>query len=111
MDGVPVEGTFRAHQVPLSQVRDNPEHLAQLSEWLRSYRPETAFDAEGRLVPELAALTPDGDLRMSASPRAGGPRFRVRPLPLPDLGDYALAGPRPRGRRARDDPAARRAAP
>jgi xylulose-5-phosphate/fructose-6-phosphate phosphoketolase len=95
VDGVPVEGTFRAHQVPLSQVRDNPEHLSQLSEWLRSYRPETAFDADGRLVPELAALTPDGDLRMSASPRAGGPRFRVRPLPLPDLGDYALHVPSP----------------
>jgi xylulose-5-phosphate/fructose-6-phosphate phosphoketolase len=95
VDGVPVEGTFRAHQVPLSQVRENPEHLALLSEWLRSYRPETAFDADGRLVPELDALTPDGDLRMSASPRAGGPRFRVRPLPLPDLGDYALHVPSP----------------
>ena len=95
VDGIPVEGTFRAHQVPLNQVRDNPEHLLQLSEWLRSYRPETAFDTDGRLVPELAALTPDGDLRMSASPRAGGPRFRVRPLPLPDLGDYALHVPAP----------------
>ena len=95
VDGVPVEGTFRAHQVPLSQVRDIPAHLALLEEWLRSYRPEQAFDAEGRLVPELAALTPDGDLRMSASPRAGGPRFRVRPLPLPDLADYALQVPSP----------------
>ena len=90
VDGVPVEGTFRAHQVPLSQVRDNPEHLAQLEAWLRSYRPEELFDAEGRLVPDLAALTPEGDLRISATPRAGGPRFRVRPLPLPDLADYAL---------------------
>jgi xylulose-5-phosphate/fructose-6-phosphate phosphoketolase len=93
VDGIPVEGTFRAHQVPLSQVRDNPAHLALLEEWLRSYRPDEAFDAEGRLVPELAALTPDGDLRLSASPRAGGARFRVRPLPLPDLGDYALPVP------------------
>ena len=90
VDGVAVEGTQRSHQVPLAHVRDNAEHLAQLSEWLRSYRPEEAFDREGRLVPELAALSPRGDLRLSASPRAGGPRFRVRPLPLPDLADYAL---------------------
>ncbi|GAA4733937.1 phosphoketolase family protein [Modestobacter marinus] len=90
VDGVPVEGTQRSHQVPLAHVRDDAAHRAQLSEWLRSYRPDEAFDADGRLVPELAALSPRGDLRMSASPRAGGPRFRVRPLPLPDLADYAL---------------------
>jgi xylulose-5-phosphate/fructose-6-phosphate phosphoketolase len=90
VDGVPVEGTHRAHQVPLGQVRTDPGHLAQLSEWLRSYRPDECFDEAGRLVPELAALVPDGDLRLSATPRAGGPRFRVRPLPLPDLEDYAL---------------------
>jgi xylulose-5-phosphate/fructose-6-phosphate phosphoketolase len=95
VDGVPVEGTFRAHQVPLSGVRDNPAHLAQLSEWLRSYRPDECFTDDGRLVPELAALVPEGDLRISATPRAGGPRFRVRPLPLPDLADYALEVPSP----------------
>jgi len=95
VDGVPVEGTQRAHQVPLDGVRDNAEHRAQLSEWLRSYRPEDSFDQAGKLVPELAALTPEGDLRISASPRAGGPRYRVRPLPLPDLADYALDVPSP----------------
>jgi len=95
VDGVRVEGTQRSHQLPLAGVRDNAEHRAQLSEWLRSYRPEDSFDAEGRLVPELAALRPDGDLRISASARAGGPRFRVRPLPLPDLADYALPIPSP----------------
>jgi xylulose-5-phosphate/fructose-6-phosphate phosphoketolase len=95
VDGVLIEGTFRAHQVPLSQVRENPAHLARLSEWLRSYRPDECFDDEGRLVPSLAALIPDGDLRISATPRAGGLRFRVRPLPLPDLEDYALEVPSP----------------
>ncbi|SDL87867.1 xylulose-5-phosphate/fructose-6-phosphate phosphoketolase [Geodermatophilus siccatus] len=95
VDGVPVEGTHRSHQVPLSRVREDPAHLAQLERWLRSYRPEDSFDAEGRLVPELAALVPDGDLRLSATPRAGGPRFRVRPLPLPDLADHALPVPVP----------------
>jgi xylulose-5-phosphate/fructose-6-phosphate phosphoketolase len=90
VDGVLVEGTQRSHQVPLSRVREDPAHLAQLERWLRSYRPEESFDEEGRLVPELAALVPDGDLRLSATPRAGGPRFRVRPLPLPDLADHAL---------------------
>jgi xylulose-5-phosphate/fructose-6-phosphate phosphoketolase len=95
VDGVPVEGTHRSHQVPLSRVREDPAHLAQLERWLRSYRPEDSFDAAGRLVPELAALVPDGDLRLSATPRAGGPRFRVRPLPLPDLADHALPVPVP----------------
>jgi xylulose-5-phosphate/fructose-6-phosphate phosphoketolase len=95
VDGVPVEGTFRSHQVPLNQVRDNPDHLAQLDRWLQSYRPEECFTADGRLVPELAALIPGGDLRISATPRAGGPRFRVRPLPLPPLEDYALDVPTP----------------
>ncbi|MGY1734987.1 phosphoketolase family protein [Geodermatophilus sp. SYSU D00684] len=95
VDGVPVEGTWRSHQVPLAGVRDNAEHLAQLEAWLRSYRADEDFDADGRLVPELAALTPPGDLRISASPRAGGPRFRVRPLPLPALADHALPVPSP----------------
>jgi xylulose-5-phosphate/fructose-6-phosphate phosphoketolase len=95
VDGIPIEGTHRAHQVPLSQVRENPEHLAQLSEWLRSYHPEASFDEDGHLIPELAARAPAGDLRISASPRAGGPRFRVRPLPLPGLADYALHVPSP----------------
>src|SRR4051812_20058572 len=95
VDGVRVEGTFRAHQVPLAGVRDNPAHLAQLSHWLQSYRPQDCFPGGGRLAPELAALVPDGDRRISATPRAGGPRFRVRPLPLPELEDYALEVPSP----------------
>ena len=68
VDGIPVEGTFRAHQVPLSGVRENPDHLRQLEEWIRSYHPERHFDASGRLVPELAALAPEGERRMGANP-------------------------------------------
>jgi len=89
VDGVQVEGTFRAHQVPLSQVRENPEHLRRLEQWLRSYHPQTAFDVDGRLVPELAALAPDGDKRMSASPYANGGRL-LRPLELPALARSGL---------------------
>jgi len=88
VDGVPIEGTFRAHQVPLAGVRENPDHLRRLEEWLRSYRPDELFDAEGRLVPELAALAPAGDKRMSASPYANGGRL-LEPLPMPDLVRYA----------------------
>ena len=72
VDGVPVEGTFRAHQVPLSGVRENPDHLARLEEWLRSYEPDSQFDADGRLLPELAALAPNGERRMGANPAANG---------------------------------------
>jgi xylulose-5-phosphate/fructose-6-phosphate phosphoketolase len=89
VDGVQIQGTFRAHQVPLSQVRENPEHLQLLENWLRSYRPETQFDDAGRLVPELAALAPDGDKRMSASPYANGGRL-LKPLDVKPLETYAL---------------------
>jgi xylulose-5-phosphate/fructose-6-phosphate phosphoketolase len=88
VDGVQVEGTFRAHQVPLSGVRENPEHLQRLERWLRSYRPDELFDTDGRLVPELAELSPVGDKRMSASPHANGGRLR-QPLELPELASYA----------------------
>ncbi|MGO4103738.1 phosphoketolase [Leifsonia sp. YAF41] len=89
VDGVQVEGTFRSHQVPLSGVRENPEHLAQLEAWLRSYEPESLFDSSGRLVPELEALAPRGVLRMGASPFAnGGPD--VADLVLPPIDDYAV---------------------
>ncbi|MGG5175913.1 phosphoketolase family protein [Pseudarthrobacter sp. J1763] len=89
VDGVPVEGTFRSHQVPLSGVKENPEHLAQLEAWLRSYKPETLFDDEGRLVPELAALAPAGEARMGSSKWArGGPA--LAPLPIRPLENYAL---------------------
>ncbi len=89
VDGIQIEGTFRAHQVPLSAVRENPEHLARLEQWLRSYDPRTLFDDQGRLTPELAALAPEGDKRMSASPYANGGRL-LRPLDLPALERYAL---------------------
>ncbi|GAA4381374.1 phosphoketolase family protein [Agromyces bauzanensis] len=88
VDGVQVEGTFHAHQVPLAGVRENTEHLAMLEAWLRSYRPEELFDADGRPVPELDALRPRGDLRMSATPVANG--GIVRPLVLPDSAPFAV---------------------
>src|SRR5213076_502456 len=72
VDGLPVEGTFRAHQVPLANVRDNSDHLRQLEEWMRGYQPDELFDDDGRLMPELAKLAPDGDRRMGANPHANG---------------------------------------
>jgi xylulose-5-phosphate/fructose-6-phosphate phosphoketolase len=94
VDGKPVEGTFRAHQVPLAGVRENPAHLAMLEEWMRRYRPEDRFDAEGRLVPELAALAPEGERRMGATPHANGGR-RLVGLEIPDPSSYAIDVPRP----------------
>src|SRR5690606_15225823 len=82
VDGRPVEGTWRSHQVPLAQLHENPAHLEQLEAWLRSYRPEELFDANGRLVPELRALAPSGARRMSANPHANGGLLR-KPLRLP----------------------------
>ncbi len=89
VDGVQIEGTFRAHQVPLSQVRESPAHLRLLEQWLHSYAPETLFDSSGRLMPELAALAPAGDKRMSASPYANGGRL-LQELAVPSLERYAL---------------------
>ena len=89
VDGKPVAGTFRAHQVPLEGVKTNPEHLAQLELWLRSYAPERLFDAQGRLMPELAALAPTGERRMGANPVANGGRDAPA-LDLPDFRDYAV---------------------
>ena len=99
VDGTPVEGTFRSHQVPLAGVRENPEHLAQLERWMRSYRPEACFDPRGSLVPELAALAPNGDLRMGALPHANGGRVLVA-LDLPEPAAYALDAARPARTRA-----------
>jgi xylulose-5-phosphate/fructose-6-phosphate phosphoketolase len=90
VDGVQVEGTFRAHQVPLSAVRENPAHLQRLEQWLRSYHPENLFDAAGRLVTDLAVLAPRGDRRMSASPYANGGRL-LRPLEIDGLTKYAVS--------------------
>jgi xylulose-5-phosphate/fructose-6-phosphate phosphoketolase len=94
VDGLPVEGTWRAHQVPLAEVRTNPEHLAQLEAWMRSYRPEELFDADGGVLPEITALAPEGDLRMSANPHANG-GLLTRALELPDFRDYAVEVPAP----------------
>jgi xylulose-5-phosphate/fructose-6-phosphate phosphoketolase len=89
VDGLPVEGTWRAHQVPLANVRENPEHLEQLERWMRSYRPEELFDDSGAVVGEVAALAPEGERRMSANPHANG-GLLLRDLALPDFRDYAV---------------------
>jgi xylulose-5-phosphate/fructose-6-phosphate phosphoketolase len=94
VDGVPIEGTFRAHQVPLSNVCENPEHLKMLEAWMRKYRPEELFDTEGRLIAELAALAPDGNRRMGANPHVNGGRL-LKALDLPDFAQYALSIPGP----------------
>ena len=94
VDGKLVEGTWRSHQVPLSETRTNPSHLAQLETWLRSYRPEELFDATGALRPDLRALAPTGTRRMSANPHANG-GLLLRDLDLPDFTDYAVTVQRP----------------
>jgi xylulose-5-phosphate/fructose-6-phosphate phosphoketolase len=89
VDGKKVEGYWRAHQVPLSGLHGNPEHMQQLERWLRSYRPEELFDAQGRLLPELKALAPKGIRRMGANPHANGGLLR-RDLRMPDFREYAI---------------------
>ncbi|MGH2511054.1 MAG: phosphoketolase, partial [Candidatus Limnocylindrales bacterium] len=89
VDGLPMEGTWRAHQVPFSEVRTNPGHLALLESWLRSYRPDELFDSTGALVPALAELPPKAYRRMSANPHANG-GLLLRDLVLPDFRDYAV---------------------
>jgi xylulose-5-phosphate/fructose-6-phosphate phosphoketolase len=89
VDGKRVEGTFRSHQVPLMDPRTNPEHLALLESWMRSYRPEELFDAQGELVADLAALAPVGTRRMGANPHANGGQL-LRDLHLPDFRRYAV---------------------
>jgi xylulose-5-phosphate/fructose-6-phosphate phosphoketolase len=94
VDGVQVEGTFRAHQVPLAGTRTNTGHRAQLEEWMRSYRPDELFDETGRLVPELRSLAPTGIRRMSANPHANG-GLLLRELAMPDFREYAVPVERP----------------
>ncbi|TCO20299.1 xylulose-5-phosphate/fructose-6-phosphate phosphoketolase [Kribbella steppae] len=94
VDGVLIEGTWRAHQVPLSGVRTSPEHLALLEEWLRSYRPEELFDETGRPVRQLLDQVPDGHRRMGSNPHANG-GILSRGLELPDLSEYAVDVPHP----------------
>jgi len=89
VDGKQVEGTFRSHQVPLSGTRTNAGHRAELETWLRSYRPEELFSPDGSLLPELAALAPEGERRMSANPHANG-GLLMRDLRLPDFRDYGV---------------------
>jgi xylulose-5-phosphate/fructose-6-phosphate phosphoketolase len=89
VDGVPVEGTWRSHQVPVLGARENPEHLRILENWMRSYRPEELFDDEGGLVAELRALAPAGERRMSANPHTNG-GLLLRDLHLPDFRDYGV---------------------
>ncbi|HYA68104.1 MAG TPA: phosphoketolase family protein, partial [Acidimicrobiales bacterium] len=94
VDGLPVEGTFRSHQVPLAEVRTNPEHLAMLETWMRRYRPAELFDEQGSLVEELAELAPHDHRRMSANPHANG-GLLLRDLDMPDFRRYAVDVPAP----------------
>lgn len=95
IDGIPNEGTFRSHQVPLLvSATTAPQHLEQLENWLRSYKPEELFDEQGRLLPELAELAPKGDRRMGANPHANGGQL-LRNLHMPDFCDYAVEVPSP----------------
>ena len=94
VNGIPVEGTFRAHQVPLATVREDPPRLRLLESWMRSYHPEKVFDAEGKLIPELQELAPSGARRLGANPNCNGGRL-LRDLSLPDFANYALEVPAP----------------
>jgi len=89
VDGKKVEGTFRSHQVPLSELAKKPDHVRMLEEWMRSYKPEELFDENGRLRPELAALAPTGQRRMGANPHANG-GLLLKDLKMPDFRDYAV---------------------
>ena len=94
VDGVPIEGTFHAHQIPLGVDSDHPQHLKLLEDWIRSYRPEELFDEQGRLIPELAELAPRGDRRMGANPNANGGKL-LQDLIMPDFRDHAVDVPSP----------------
>jgi xylulose-5-phosphate/fructose-6-phosphate phosphoketolase len=94
VDGLPVENTWRSHQVPLAGLRENPAHLAQFEAWLRSYRPAELFDGAGRPRPEVLRLVPSGDRRMGSNPHTNGGRL-LRSLPLPDIRDYAVPVEKP----------------
>jgi xylulose-5-phosphate/fructose-6-phosphate phosphoketolase len=99
IDGKPVEGTWRAHQVPIDQMATKPGHIAALESWMRSYRPEELFDEGGRVRPEIAALAPQGERRMSANPHTNGGSL-LRDLKMPDFESYAVDVPRPGNVRA-----------
>ncbi|MBL9007179.1 MAG: phosphoketolase family protein [Myxococcales bacterium] len=94
VDGKPTEGNWRSHQVPLADLARKPDHLQQLEEWLKSYRPEELFDGQGRLKAELAELAPKGPRRMGAIPHANG-GLLMRTLKMPDFREYAVEIPKP----------------
>jgi xylulose-5-phosphate/fructose-6-phosphate phosphoketolase len=94
VDGLQVEGTWRAHQVPVDDIATKPDHLQILETWMRTYRPEELFDKSGSLIPELAGLPPRGNRRMSANPHANGGEL-LKDLRLPDFRDYAVPVPSP----------------
>jgi xylulose-5-phosphate/fructose-6-phosphate phosphoketolase len=94
VDGLPCEGTFRAHQVPLIVDAKHPEHVAQLESWMKSYKAEELFDDNGRLIPELAELAPTGNRRMGANPHANG-GILLRDLRMPDFHTHAVTVPSP----------------
>ena len=98
VDGQPVEGTWRAHQVPIADFK-NPEHLRQLEEWMKSYRPQELFDERGKFREEFAALAPTGHRRMGSNPHANGGEL-LQPLSMPHFRDYAVKVPRPGGVKA-----------
>ncbi len=99
VDGLPTEGTWRSHQVPLAELAKKPAHLLQLEQWMRSYRPEELFDAQGKLRPELAELAPKGARRMGANPHGNG-GLLLRDLRLPDFRRYAVSVTTPGGSQA-----------
>jgi xylulose-5-phosphate/fructose-6-phosphate phosphoketolase len=94
VDGVQIEGTFRAHQVPLTNLAEKPEHLQLLEEWMRSYKPEELFDEHGKLIAELQEMAPTGLRRMGANPHANG-GLLLKVLDMPDFRDYAVQVPKP----------------
>jgi xylulose-5-phosphate/fructose-6-phosphate phosphoketolase len=99
VDGQKTEGSWRSHQVPLAHMAEQPDHVQTLQKWMRSYKPQELFDARGTLVPELAALAPEGHRRMGANPHANG-GLLLRPLKMPDFREYAVDVPRPGAVRA-----------
>src|ERR1700723_1662745 len=101
VDGVAVEGTFRSHQVPLLVDSDHLEHVGQLESWMKSYKPEELFDADGRLIPDLAELAPEGDRRMGANPHTNG-GILLRDLRMPDFRVHAIEVPSPGAVTAQD---------
>src|ERR1017187_8390474 len=94
VDGKPAEGSWRSHQIPLSELAEKPEHLKLLEKWMKSYKPQELFDQTGKLIPELAELAPKGERRMGANPVANGGKL-LRDLKMPDFREYAVAVPSP----------------